>query len=158
VLSSDGVTLKVSLAANFAIADPNVAGNKVSSYKEALYLELQLALREIIGTTDIDTLFDGCGAFSNRLMEIAEPKAAALGLNLISVNLKDIMFPGKLKEVFACSLSVSALVSLRDSSPAPNTSTAWSLSCAFHCLTWFECTSKRPANSASATFALNPGA
>jgi regulator of protease activity HflC (stomatin/prohibitin superfamily) len=148
VLSSDGVTLKVSLAANFAIADPNVAGNKVSSYKEALYLELQLALREIIGTTDIDTLFDGCGAFSNRLMEIAEPKAAALGLNLISVNLK----------VFACSLSVSALVSLRDSSPAPNTSTAWSLSCAFHCLTWFECTSKRPANSASATFALNPGA
>lgn len=34
-------------------------------------------------------------------MEATEPKAADLGLRLISVNLKDIMFPGKLKEVFA---------------------------------------------------------
>ncbi|MCH7689112.1 MAG: slipin family protein, partial [Planctomycetes bacterium] len=45
VLSSDGVTLKVSLAANFEITDPNIAINKVMSFQEALYLELQLALR-----------------------------------------------------------------------------------------------------------------
>ena len=44
VLSSDGVTLKVSLAANFEIADPNIAINKVQNFLEALYLELQLAL------------------------------------------------------------------------------------------------------------------
>lgn len=101
VLSSDGVTLKVSLAANFEIVDPNIAINKVTSFQEALYLELQLALREIIGGVDIDTVLSGRNDLSKRLTEITETKATDIGLKLISVNLKDIMFPGKLKEIFA---------------------------------------------------------
>ena len=100
VLSSDGVTLKVSLAANFEISDPNIAVNKVMSFQDALYLELQLALREIIGAADIDTVLSGRSELSKKLMQITEPKVADLGLRLISVNLKDIMFPGKLKEIF----------------------------------------------------------
>ena len=101
VLSSDGVTLKVSLAANFEITDPNIAINKVKSFQEALYLELQLALREIIGAADIDTVLSGRDEVSKKLMEITESKVTDLGLKLISVNLKDIMFPGKLKDIFA---------------------------------------------------------
>jgi regulator of protease activity HflC (stomatin/prohibitin superfamily) len=101
VLSSDGVTLRVSLAANFEIMDANVAVNKVKDFEEALYLELQLALREIIGAADIDTLLSHRDELSQKLMAITEPKAPALGLRLISVNLKDIMFPGRLKEIFA---------------------------------------------------------
>lgn len=101
VLSSDGVTLKVSLAANFKIIDPSVAINKVQSFQQALYLELQLALREIIGAADIDTVLNSRSEFSKRLMEMTKPKVKDLGLELSSVNLKDIMFPGKLKDVFA---------------------------------------------------------
>jgi regulator of protease activity HflC (stomatin/prohibitin superfamily) len=101
VLSSDGVTLKVSLAANFEITNPNVAINKVKSFQEALYLELQLALRELVGAVDIDTVLNGRNELSKKLMEATEAKVADLGLKLISVNLKDIMFPGKLKEIFA---------------------------------------------------------
>lgn len=101
VLSSDGVTLKVSLAANFEIADPDVAVNKVQSFQEALYLELQLALREIIGAADIDTVLSRRHELSKKLTDATEPKVTTLGLKLISVNLKDLMFPGKLKEVFA---------------------------------------------------------
>jgi regulator of protease activity HflC (stomatin/prohibitin superfamily) len=101
VLSADGVSLKVSIAANFEIVDANVAVNRVISYQEALYLELQLALREIVGAADIDTVLSGRSELSKNLMEIAAPKAVDLGLNLISVNIKDIMFPGKLKEIFA---------------------------------------------------------
>ncbi len=101
VLSSDGVTLKVSLAANFEITDPSIAVNKVKGFEEALYLELQLALREIIGATDIDTVLSSRNELSGKLMTITEPKVGEFGLRLISVNLKDIMFPGKLKEIFA---------------------------------------------------------
>ncbi len=101
ILSSDGVTLKVSIAANFEITDPNIAINKVMNFQDALYLELQLALREIIGAVDIDTLLSGRGEISQKLMEITGPKVAKLGLKLFSVNLKDIMFPGQLKELFA---------------------------------------------------------
>ncbi len=101
VLSSDGVTLKVSLAANFEITDPYIAINNVMSFEQALYLELQLALREIIGAEDIDTVLSSRDDISKKLMELTEHKIAELGLKLISVDLKDIMFPGKLKEIFA---------------------------------------------------------
>jgi regulator of protease activity HflC (stomatin/prohibitin superfamily) len=101
VLSSDGVTLKVSLAANYEVVDPHVAVSSVQSYEGALYLELQLALRNIIGGSDIDTVLSGRGNFSAGLLDRTKTKAEALGLNLISVDLKDIMFPGKLKDIFA---------------------------------------------------------
>ncbi len=101
VLSSDGITLKVSLAANYEITEPNIAINKVQNYEEALYLELQLALRSIIGSAEIDTVLNNRSELSKKLMEITEVKAQTLGLKLISVDLKDIMFPGKLKEIFA---------------------------------------------------------
>ncbi|MBM4034832.1 MAG: slipin family protein [Planctomycetes bacterium] len=101
VLSSDGVTLKVSLAANYEVVDPNTAVNKTQSFEAALYLELQLALREIVGAADIDTVLNSRDQLSRTLAEKTEAKAKALGLRLISVNLKDIMFPGKLKEMFA---------------------------------------------------------
>ncbi len=101
VLSADGVTLKVSLAANFEISDPNIAVNAVKGFEEVFYLELQLALRELVGSTDIDTVLSERAELSGKLHEAVAPKAARLGLKLIAVSIKDIMFPGKLKEIFA---------------------------------------------------------
>lgn len=100
VLSSDSVTLKVSLAAKYEIVDPDVAVNSIESYEMALYMELQLALREIIGSSAIDDLLEKRGEFSQRLIELTNKKAEALGLKLHSVSIKDIMFPGPLKQMF----------------------------------------------------------
>ncbi len=101
VLSSDGVTLKVSLAANFEVADPDTAVNKVQDFQDTLYTELQLALRQIIGSVDIDSLLATRDDISKKLLETTEARARELGLRLIAVSIKDIMFPGKLKEMFA---------------------------------------------------------
>ena len=105
VLSQDGVTLKVSLAAHYQITDPIAATNQAENFQDALYLELQIPLREIIGSADIDTVLKERGELSRKLLELTEHKAQNLGLKLISVNLKDLMFPGKLKEVFAQAVS-----------------------------------------------------
>jgi len=56
VLSSDGVTLKASLAAEFQVVDPNLAINKSTNFRGSLYLTLQMALREIVGTEQIDVV------------------------------------------------------------------------------------------------------
>jgi len=101
VLSSDGVALKVSAAASFDIADPNVAVNKVQDYSSALYLHLQLALREIIGSQPIDGVLEKRDEMGGRLMKLVRPEAEAIGLRLLSVDVKDIMFPGQLKQMFA---------------------------------------------------------
>jgi regulator of protease activity HflC (stomatin/prohibitin superfamily) len=49
VLSSDGVTLKVSLAARYEIVRPEEAVSKSEDFVQALYLTVQLGLREIVG-------------------------------------------------------------------------------------------------------------
>jgi len=101
VLSADGVTLKVSLAAEFQVADPNLAVNKNSNFRTSMYLTLQMALREIVGKERIDTLLDNRGGISTKLMELTSGKAAEIGLKLISADVKDIMFPGEMKKAFA---------------------------------------------------------
>jgi len=101
ILSSDGVTLKISLAARYEIADLVVATHQSQNFEQALYLELQLALREIVSAVDIDTVLQSRSEFSNKLLALTDAKAQALGLKLISAQIKDLTFPGKLKEVFA---------------------------------------------------------
>lgn len=101
VLSADGVTLKVSLAAEFQVADPNAAINKNANFQNSLYLTLQMAVREIVGKEKIDTLIENRAGFSSKLTELTSGKATEFGLKLISADIKDIMFPGEMKKAFA---------------------------------------------------------
>src|ERR1700738_1385618 len=80
VLSADGVTLKVSLAAQFEVSDPNVAINKNVNFRTSLYLLLQISLREIVGKEKIDALLENRAAISTKLMELTSAKATELGL------------------------------------------------------------------------------
>ena len=101
VLSADGVTLKISLAAEFQVADPHLAINKNASFQYSLYLTLQMAVREIVGKEKIDNLIENRGGFSAKLAELTSGKATEYGLKLISADIKDIMFPGEMKKAFA---------------------------------------------------------
>ena len=101
VLSADGVTLKVSLAAEFEIVDPNVAVNKNANFRSGLYLSLQMALREIVGSEKIDDLMQNRAAIGAKLMERCAAKAADFGVKLKLADVKDIMFPGEMKKAFS---------------------------------------------------------
>jgi regulator of protease activity HflC (stomatin/prohibitin superfamily) len=101
VLTSDGVTLKLSIAARFEVADPVVAINNVQEFEQTLYLLLQLALREIVGNAAIESLLEDRAAIGRQMMESASGKAQEIGLKLLDVEVKDIMFPGDLKRMFA---------------------------------------------------------
>ncbi len=101
VLTRDGVSLKVTVAAEYAVVDPDRAVNSVQSFVEALYLRLQVALREIIGAADIDALLKDREGLGGKLLEKTAESAGDLGLGLASVSIRDLMFPGRLKETFA---------------------------------------------------------
>jgi len=101
VLSADGITLKVSVAAQYEIADLDVAFNKTADATAAMYLVLQMALRQIVGQAKIDELLETRAQFAERLTTIAVEPVAALGLRLLAADIKDIMFPGELKKIFA---------------------------------------------------------
>jgi regulator of protease activity HflC (stomatin/prohibitin superfamily) len=101
VLSADSVTLKVSVAARYEIADPNLAVNKIENYTEAFYAVVQLAIREIIGSMKIDEILEQRPVLNQKLMDLTAGKVEEMGIRLQLIGIKDIMFPGELKKVFA---------------------------------------------------------
>lgn len=101
VLSSDNVTLKVTLAAQYFVSDPAVAITKVERFQDAFYMTLQLALRELVGAATIDDVIAKRTEIGKKVFEQTEGKARELGLTLKVVDVKDIMFPGDLKKIFS---------------------------------------------------------
>jgi len=101
VLTADGVPLKVSVAANYEMSDPQMAINGQANYAQALYLLLQLAVREVISTSKADELLENRAGFAEKIRALAEPQVQNLGLKLLTADLKDLMISGDLKKSFA---------------------------------------------------------
>lgn len=101
VLSSDNISVKVSVAVNFKVDDPFKALNNAFNYSESLYSILQLELRDLFGSTPIDELLVKRKQIGISLFEKSKEKAAELGMVLLSADIKDIMLPGDLKNIFA---------------------------------------------------------
>lgn len=101
ILTSDGISLKISLAAKYEVTDPAIAVNKTENYRDALYLEVQLAARDVVGSFAIDDLLEKKSSLGEKITEIASKKVEDYGLKLHWANVKDLMFPAELREVFA---------------------------------------------------------
>jgi regulator of protease activity HflC (stomatin/prohibitin superfamily) len=101
VLSADGVTIKMSLAAEFEVVDPNQAINRNANFRSGLYLTLQMALRELVGNEKIDDLLQNRAAIGAKLLERVAAKGSEFGVKLKVVDVKDIMFPGEMKKAFS---------------------------------------------------------
>ena len=62
---------------------------------------LQLNLRDIIGSLTVDDILVKRDEIGTQLTEKSKPQAAEIGIELSFANLKDVMFPGELKNIFA---------------------------------------------------------
>lgn len=101
VITADGVSIRVSLAVEYAIVDPATAVNEHEDFANALYVAAQIALRELASKTEVDVLLERRGELGGELREKIVETASNLGLELRSVELKDLMFPGELRRTFA---------------------------------------------------------
>ncbi len=101
ILTADGVSLKFSVAVNYGICDPALAHHSVVSYVETLHMYVQLALREVIAAVEVDKARASRVELSAKLKDFCEAKCKAIGVEILDAAIKDVTFPGKLKEVFA---------------------------------------------------------
>lgn len=101
VLSLDNIPIKINIATMYKIVDPYTFYTKVDNCQEAYYLILQLALREIVGEVKIDDLMVKKHDIGKKLFEISIPKMREYGVDIKEVNIRDIVFPGDIKKVFA---------------------------------------------------------
>lgn len=101
VLSSDNVTIKITLSAQYFVSEPSIAITEVEKFQDAFYMSLQLALRELVGATVIDEVIAKRTEIGKKIFELTEASVKGIGLSLKAVDVKDVMFPGDLKKIFA---------------------------------------------------------
>ncbi|KAA3642704.1 MAG: slipin family protein [Chloroflexi bacterium] len=101
VLSSDGISIRITLAATYKISDPVAAITEVENYYVSMYNVLQLSLRKFVGSVTIDDLLQQRDQVGSSVEETAKDELERLGIELLSAEIRDITFPGSLKALFA---------------------------------------------------------
>ncbi len=119
VLTSDQVTVTLNLVADYRVADPAAACHNVADAPGQLYLDVQLAARTAVGALTVDQLLAERGTLGTQIRETVVPLAAAYGLELLSVGLKDVILSQKvrdllMKEVEARRLAAAMLTGARE--------------------------------------------
>jgi regulator of protease activity HflC (stomatin/prohibitin superfamily) len=97
LMTRDKVTLRLSLSAQYALADPALATISVGDVRDALYLWVQLAARDYVSGVTLDRLLEGRDAMTRYLEAEVVPKAAQIGVRVERVGVKDVVLPGEMK-------------------------------------------------------------
>lgn len=101
MLTADNITLRLNLSAAYRVSDAARAVNTVQNYALALYTEIQLALRALVTTLELDALMADRETLAADLRTRVRPAAETFGLTLESVGVRDIILPGEVKKMLA---------------------------------------------------------
>ena len=101
VLTADHVNLKVSLIVVHQVTDPVKAAHETQNSLSDLYNAAQLALRGVVSGIAVEALLDRRLEIGAQLLAGVKPEAARIGINVLAVEVKDVMFPAELKRAFA---------------------------------------------------------
>ena len=101
ILTSDNVSLKFSLAVTHQMIDPAKAAHETQYWQAELYSSAQLALRTIISGFAVEALLTQRVAIGAQLLALMQPEGAKIGINILAVEVKDVIFPADLKRAFA---------------------------------------------------------
>lgn len=119
LLTSDGVTVTLSLVAEYEISDAALLLARVSNFQTLLYEEIQLAAREIVASRPLDELLAQRGEINAALTQNVAAKAREYGVAVSLVAIKDTVLSNRvrellMKEVEAKRLAQAALISARE--------------------------------------------
>lgn len=102
VLTADGVTAKVSAAFRWTVADPVGFTELVRDPVGAVYLAVQLGLRDVLAAQDAEALVRAPRTrLADGVRDRAASAAAEVGIRLVDVVVKDVVLPGDLRAAYA---------------------------------------------------------
>jgi regulator of protease activity HflC (stomatin/prohibitin superfamily) len=101
VITADNVGLKISLLVNYQVADPAKAAHESQNWQSDLYNGAQLALRAVVSGVAVEALLNQRLELGAQLLTRVQQDSAKIGINLLAVEVKDVMFPAELKRAFA---------------------------------------------------------
>ncbi len=99
IMTADKVTLRMNSVITYRVADALKSVSVVDDSKQAVYREAQLALRAVIGTFNLDTLLSDKEKVAKDLEGTIKDRAAAFGIDVLSIGIRDIILPGDMKDM-----------------------------------------------------------
>ncbi len=99
ILTRDKAALRVNFYAQYKVVDIIKALIENKDYDKQLYILMQLALREFIGTLSLDELLEKKEAISTYVLSVLKDKAYNLGVEIKDCGVRDIILPGEMKEI-----------------------------------------------------------
>ena len=80
---------------------PRRSALDVADYKSAINWAAQTALRDVIGKTMLSDMLEGREKISNELQKIIDVRTEPWGINVISVEVKDVLIPQALEDAMS---------------------------------------------------------
>ena len=100
-LTKDTVPVDVDAVLFWKIVDPKRAALDVADYQSAISWASQTALRDVIGKTMLSDMLEGRDKISDVLRKIIDERTEPWGINVISVEVKDVLIPGSLEDAMS---------------------------------------------------------
>jgi len=99
ILTKDKAALRINFSTQFRVVDIEKALIENKDFEKQLYILMQLALREFIGTQTLDELLENKQAVSDYVFKTMKSEAGKLGVEINSCGVKDIILPGEVKDI-----------------------------------------------------------
>ncbi len=100
-LTKDTVPVDVDAVLFWKVLDPKKAALDVADYKSAISWASQTALRDVIGKTMLSDMLEGREKISKELQKIIDERTEPWGVNVISVEVKDVLIPPALEDAMS---------------------------------------------------------
>jgi regulator of protease activity HflC (stomatin/prohibitin superfamily) len=100
-LTKDTVPVDVDAVLFWKIIDPKKAALDVADYQSAINWASQTALRDVIGKTMLSDMLEGRDKISVDLQKIIDVRTEPWGINVISVEVKDVLIPPALEDAMS---------------------------------------------------------
>lgn len=99
ILTKDKVAVRVSIIVYYKVQSAKDALHNVSSYEERIYEDVQLAARRFLASETLDDILDSRNKISAAVREEVKNVATGYGVDIIRADVKDLVFPGNLREI-----------------------------------------------------------
>jgi regulator of protease activity HflC (stomatin/prohibitin superfamily) len=100
-LTKDTVPVDVDAVLFWKVLDSKKAALDVADYQSAISWASQTALRDVIGKTMLSDMLEGREKISSELQKIIDERTEPWGINVISVEVKDVLIPPALEDAMS---------------------------------------------------------
>ncbi len=101
VLTKDNISVLVNCVVYYKVVKPDIAILKVQDYKNAIFQHGQAAMREIIGSVELDTILSERDKVAEHIHNIVAKETTEWGIEITSINMQDIELPQDMKRAMA---------------------------------------------------------